>query len=142
MSGEYARTERARRGLTRLTPRVGAGALAVTQAADVFTTLVALRFVSGLEEANVVAAAAIGALGPVVGLTLVSAVAVGTLVVVTERGVAVVRDLGDEDGSHAEDGSQVLVGVVRLVGYGPMTVLNLVVVFHNAALIGTVCCPG
>ena len=136
MSGEYVGTERARQGLTRLTPRIGAGALVVTQAADVLTTLVALRFVSGLEEANVVAAAAIAALGPVVGLTLVSAVAVGTLVFVTERGVAVVRDSGDENGSR------VLVGVVRLVGYGPMATLNVVVAFHNAALIGTVCCPG
>lgn len=98
------------------------------------TTLVALQFVPGLEEANVVAAGAIAAFGPVVGLTLASTLAVGALVLATELGAAVVRDRGD--------GSAALVGVVRLVGYGPVTALNLIVALHNAVLIGTACCWG
>lgn len=121
-------------GFVRLTPRVGAGALATTQAADLLVTLVALRFVPVIREANVVAAAAIASFGPAVGLTAVAVVAVGGLILVTERAASFV-------GSHP-DGSPGLVTVVRFVGYVPMTALNVVVVSYNALLIASVYRPG
>ncbi|QLG64304.1 hypothetical protein [Halorarum salinum] len=134
MNVEFPRGVRERVGFGRLTPRVAAGALAATQAADLLVTLVALRFVPGVREANVVAAAAIASFGPAVGLTAVAAVAVGGLILVTERAASFV-------GSHP-DGSPEAVTAVRLVGYGPMTALNVVVVVHNALLIASVHRPG
>ena len=142
MSTEFSGAERARRSVGRLvrrapvTPRVGVAALAATQAADVLTTLFALRYVPGLEEANVVAAAAIGAFGPLLGLTLAALLAVGGVALVTELGVTIVRE-------HAEGPREEVrtVAAVRLVGYGPLTALNVLVALHNASLVASVCCP-
>lgn len=121
------------RQLSWLTPRVGIGALVLTQAVDVLTTLIALHFVPAIEEMNVVAASVIETFGLVVGLTAAAAVSVGGLVLVTEFGASIVRD-------HTAD-SQRLVAIVRLIGYGPMTVINVGVALHNALLFAAVCCP-
>lgn len=127
---ERAGAVRERAGTVELTPRVGAGALAATQAADLLVTLVALRFVPGVREANAVAAGAIAAFGPAVGLAAAGILAAGGLILVTELAASFV-------GSHP-DGSPRHVTAVRAIGYGPMTALNVVVVSHNVLLILTV----
>ncbi|WP_313696260.1 hypothetical protein [Halorarum halobium] len=130
MSTDHPTPEKRARRLGTPSPGVGVFALVLTQAGDLVTTLVALRSVPALEEANVVVARAIAAFGPTVGLTVASVVAVGSLVAATELGAAIVRD-------HA-DGSRRVVGAVRLLGYGPATALNAGVVAHNVLLLATV----
>lgn len=120
--------------LSWLTPRLGIAALALTQAADVLTTLVALRFVPAIEEMNVIAAIAIETFGPIGGLTAAAAISVGGLALVTEYGAAVIRDQRSDSGRF--------VSIIRLIGYGPMTVINVGVALHNALLFAAVCCPG
>ncbi|WP_435064331.1 hypothetical protein [Halobaculum sp. EA56] len=110
--------------------RAGIAALVATKGADIATTLVGLRVVENVREVNPIAAAAIGAHGPVVGLFAVAAATVLAIVLFVEGTLSLAatssREVLDVDGRTG-----------RVACYGAGAACNLGIAAYNAAVVLT-----
>lgn len=129
-----ARRHRLSTFLSTLSPpraaRWGIATLLTTKAADLGTTLVALRSAGTLRESNPLAALAIRTVGLLPALVCLLAAAVAVIVVVTETGVRAL-DLFEDPGARSRI-------VVRAAGYGLPSLLQAVIVAHNLSLLASV----
>lgn len=111
----------------RLRRRNAIQVVCISKGADAFTTAVGLLFLP-LMEANPMARWLMAEVGVLQGIVVASVASIAIVVTVTETGVIGVRSLFGSRGYGRS---------IRLLGYGSVSVIWILVALHNAVLIVT-----